>query len=1829
MPVDLQNSFSQFKLNGAAINNPTSIQFGPDGKLYVAQQDGSIKIFGVAEDPAGGYSVTSTQLITSIKTTPNHNDDGSINKAITSRQLTGIVVAGTADNPIIYATSSDPRYGKGSDTNLDTNSTTIHRLTKNGSGDWDLVDLVRGLPRSEENHAGNGLQYDAATNTLYVAVGGNTDMGAPSKNFGYIAEYAYSGAILSVDLNAINSKPVLSDTSSGKNRPYIYDLPTLNDPTRSDATETVFGGNDGFNQAKLTADSPVQIYSPGYRNPYDLVITESGKMYATDNGANKGWGGPPVFGPDGVVTNQQAQNAAGQPDDTGATTLDHLHLITGKGYYGGHANPTRAAGAAAGLSDSNDNPADGENGTLLNPSVLPSDWAQVVDTINPIEAVDQLSNETSGAIWGNSQSTNGLTEYTASAFDGEMKNDLLTVGFGGKLYWVKLSADGTHVDGVSELSVAGTPLDVTAVGDQGPFPGTIWITQYAGDSILIMKPGAGSGPSTNDDDNDGLSNSVDPFAVDAANGTGTVLNPGSTLLYSLSPADQDLPGPSGSLFGIGFTGVMSNGVTPYTGLYDIDNLTPGGAAGVMSIDAVPAGTPVGSTNLGQNGFQIGVNTASADRFSIVVDMDNPFNGLTAPDHASQGFFIGTGDQSNFLSVTVDALQGSGLFKVQFENAGTLVSSTSYAAGALTGADAQVDDTITLVMDVDNVAGTVTPHWNWTSSNGAVQHDGTGDAVAVSGAVLAAMRGDYAVAGKDSALAVGLYSTSAGGSPFSASWDSIAITAAPAGGAKLEVLPGNTNVNATTFNSNSFKLTNTGAKDITSVSLDLTGTALPGMVYDPAGGAGDAGPKQLTIDSAGGTGAVQLASGDYSNYSLPFNGGYQNLAIQFAPTVSGGFNPGESMTFSLDIDPTSIRNSGVQADAGSVSGLELLGATVTVNYADGTSQSSRLFADGSNGGSISTVGFNDVAAPVLTLAGKTGGKVAVGTTAQTVAVSGAPNTSVQVAIMTGAMGNSVAPSDLWDANKYTAVTYKTVALNGSGSGSFTITVPTNSPLYIAAAVTDGSANSPGQVSDPLIVAYDSGTAPPDVTPPASTGIAGDITATVPTQTVSVTYTDVGGRGVDPTTIGTDDIKVTGPTAVTVAGASSQVNGDGSVTATYTLASADGFDEVDDGSYTVSLVGGSVKDLAGNGVGAKTLDTFTVAIGSGVPKVGTEGNDTLVGTAGNDTLNALGGNDSLDGKAGNDILDGGAGKDKLGGGAGADEMSGGVGDDAYFVDNAGDQVIEQQGAGKDEVNAYINYTLTPNVENLVLRSAGAINGTGNELNNVVTGNSAANVLAGGAGNDTITGGGGADTFLLDSPNGSSADTIKDFTSGTDVVAIRAPAYGLTPGAGATAQNTLAADYLVLGSTPTAAHGQFLYSSGRLSWDPDGTGLAPGILVATFANAPILSASIFSLLDVGAPAEDVVPPTAVGTASDVDNATPTHTVSVTYADVGGTGVEPATIGLDDLVVSGPAPVTVIAYSSVANPNGSYTATYTLSSANGFDASDNGAYTVSIAAGSIIDHASNGIAAQQVASFTVNVGGSGPAPINGTSSNDTLNGTAGPDTINGLAGDDALSGLAGNDVLNGGDGKDKLDGDVGADTMAGGKGDDVFFVEDAGDIVIELAGEGKDTINAYVDYTLPDQVENLLIRNAAALNGFGNALANTLTGNSASNRLDGRDGADVLIGSGGADFLTGGTGNDTFRFGALSDSSGAASDQVLDFQSGVDKIDLAGVDADSGASGNQAFSFIGTAAFGAHAGELRLDTSVAGSVAVLGDVNGDGVADFRLLLSNAAVPLVTDFIL
>jgi Ca2+-binding RTX toxin-like protein len=270
-------------------------------------------------------------------------------------------------------------------------------------------------------------------------------------------------------------------------------------------------------------------------------------------------------------------------------------------------------------------------------------------------------------------------------------------------------------------------------------------------------------------------------------------------------------------------------------------------------------------------------------------------------------------------------------------------------------------------------------------------------------------------------------------------------------------------------------------------------------------------------------------------------------------------------------------------------------------------------------------------------------------------------------------------------------------------------------------------------------------------------------------------------------------------------------------------------------------------------------------------------------------------------------------------------------------------------------------------------------------------------------------------------------------------------------------------------------------------------------------------------------------------------------------------------------------------------------------------------------------------------------------------LNGT-GNALDNAITGDslgNVLLGGLGNDTLTGLGGDDTLDGGAGADSMIGGTGNDLYFVDNAGDSVVELGGEGTDTVSSSISYTLGDNVENLILTGSAS-DGTGNSLNNLLTGNALSNHLDGGAGNDRLIGGDGVDFFTGGAGNDIFvgeiNATKVASKDGPVSlDVVLDFAKG-DIIDLSGIDANTGLAGDQAFTLVNSANpknageisilhFGnMNAAEAALGMELDGFAGaspfsgpvsvVFGNVDG-GAADFAMVFVNTPNMIVSDFML
>ena len=256
----------------------------------------------------------------------------------------------------------------------------------------------------------------------------------------------------------------------------------------------------------------------------------------------------------------------------------------------------------------------------------------------------------------------------------------------------------------------------------------------------------------------------------------------------------------------------------------------------------------------------------------------------------------------------------------------------------------------------------------------------------------------------------------------------------------------------------------------------------------------------------------------------------------------------------------------------------------------------------------------------------------------------------------------------------------------------------------------------------------------------------------------------------------------------------------------------------------------------------------------------------------------------------------------------------------------------------------------------------------------------------------------------------------------------------------------------------------------------------------------------------------------------------------------------------------------------------------------------------------------------------------VDGTPGSDTLSGTSGIDQLYGLAGDDVIYGFGGADLIDGGRGIDELHGGDGNDAVYGGPGFDELF-GDAGDddlfgggmADIIYGGAGNDNI----------QGGNGLDR---LFGGSGNDLLkgqkgnDTLDGGEGDDDLRGNDGKDVLIGGAGRDTMAGGIGQDDFVFDENdfldTGLTGSTSDRIVDFSRGDgDLIDLSAIDAVQGGS-DDAFTFVGKAAFSGTAGELRFEF-VDGYTMVFMDVDGDATADFAIRMDGTLNLLASDFVL
>jgi Ca2+-binding RTX toxin-like protein len=653
------------------------------------------------------------------------------------------------------------------------------------------------------------------------------------------------------------------------------------------------------------------------------------------------------------------------------------------------------------------------------------------------------------------------------------------------------------------------------------------------------------------------------------------------------------------------------------------------------------------------------------------------------------------------------------------------------------------------------------------------------------------------------------------------------------------------------------------------------------------------------------------------------------------------------------------------------------------------------------------------------------------------------------------------------------------------------------------------------------------------------------------------------------------------------------------------------------YVVGQDGDAIVEYADEGVDTvRSLVNYT--LGANVERLTLIGTANIAGT-GNELKNEITGN------YGDNALYGWGGDDTLNGGAGNDRMVGGIGYDRYYVDSANDIVIEEANEGFDVVLSTVTYTIGENIENLALvGDTDRIDGTGNGLGNVVVGNDGSNrlyglegndVVLGGRGNDYLDGGGGRDrmeghsgndVYVVDNASDevseavdSGVDEVRStiaYTLGADVESLTLLGVGNILGVGNTSDNRI-----------TGNDG-----ANRLS------GLAGNdILIGGNGNDSLLGDEDNDTIDGGWGADWI------------DGGTGSDTMT------GGSGNDIFIVDrLDDRVIEaiGEGEDTVratIAYSLRANVEN------LIFEDSGRSISGNG--------------------------------------------NDLAN------KMYGNAFANAFNGLAGDDILDGGGGDDYLDGAAGADRMSGGGGNDTYVIDQEGDRAVESPfGGTADKVMSSITYTLGADIEDLTLLGTANLEGIGNNSANKITGNDGNDRLfglggddvleggngndvldggkqndqliggkgndtiyggDGRDwlhgfdGNDKLYGEAGADILTGGEGDDRYVYSQITDTGPYVSqaDIINGFTAGfgigtdgIDEIDLSAIDADFDTDVDDAFTYYGEYNQVLPHG-ITFSLGADGSTIIVGDVNGDSVQDFCIVLSGNLVDVLapTDFVL
>ena len=769
-----------------------------------------------------------------------------------------------------------------------------------------VTPLITGLPVSNHDHGINGLAFDNHGDLL-IAVGGNTNAGVSNNNIGGLPESPLSGAILKAKI----TKPNFNGTIE-------YELtPGETAPTGFNANDQVYGSI-----VNVVPGVDVSVFASGQRNPFDTVWTTQNRLYGTDNGANAS----SAFGTASTGPNTE-KTITGQPDE--------INLLVEGNYYG-HANRNQ------GRFDPRQYVWYGANDTG--------------DFTSPLGAV--------------ASSTNGITEYRATTFLGQMQGNLLAQKWNGTVYNASVSPNGSFE---SLETIINTPTALDVVHGPG---GAILGIDFTDDQITVSLP-------------DDLAAVFDMTAYDIfpwrspAVGGATFTIGGTNFNPNLANTTVTIGGQTALLTSVSanrIQGIIPEQTTPTGDLLDVVITNDG------TTSTIPDAFVYLSSTLafGDLEFTVNENGTSVTQVSVTR----------------------TGVSFGAVSATLTQTDGTATSGVDYTNAPITVSFADGETGTkvvsipiLEDTEVEGDETIKLVLD------SPTPWARIGAQNKATLRILDNEALPTTTA-----------------------------------------------SAKFTIDPPGAGINSSTFGSGSFRITNTSTsgQKLDRVLIDLSSSILPDLVFDPNGTAGDTAAKVFTIDSDSGVG--------YLSHTLlsSHDGGFDALEILF-----NDFDPTETLTFSIDVDPTSIKGSPQPGpgDSADVSGLELTGTQVRADFNDGSTLVGDTYRiPNSIDGSQVTLQSDLPGQPTISAVGLSSTRAKVSNENQTIQVTGPAGAEVVLLVTEAALftdsGNGF-DLDPFEANSIIAITEQSATLDGTGSVDIPVTLTKSDPEgglnYIVAVV----------------------------------------------------------------------------------------------------------------------------------------------------------------------------------------------------------------------------------------------------------------------------------------------------------------------------------------------------------------------------------------------------------------------------------------------------------------------------------------------------------------------------------------------------------------------------------------------------------------------------------------------------------------------------------------------------------------------------------------------------------------------------------------------------------